>query len=94
MRFSIRSSTTDGSARVDVSPKAPKSLDVTTDADGGTSVTAGKYITDTIYTDVTNNSESGTDISLNIDLTESLTGRATVGEDNDSSIGLFFERDY
>lgn len=69
-------------------------LDVTTDEDGATSVSAGKYITDTIYTDVTNNSEKGTDISINIDLTDALTGRATVGEDNDSSVGLFFERDY
>ena len=69
-------------------------LDVTTDEDGATSVSAGKYITDTIYTDVTNNSEKGTDISINIDLTDALTGRATVGEDNESSIGLFFERDY
>lgn len=69
-------------------------LDVTTEEGGATSVSAGKYITDTIYTDVTNNSEKGTDISINIDLTDSLTGRATVGEDNESSIGLFFERDY
>ena len=69
-------------------------LDVTTDGEGATSVSAGKYITDTIYTDVTNNSEKGTDISINIDLTDALTGRATVGEDNESSIGLFFERDY
>lgn len=69
-------------------------LDVTTDAEGSTSVTAGKYITDEIYTDVTSNTESGTDISLNIDLTKSLTGKATVAEDGNSSIGLFFERDY
>ncbi|MFK7765133.1 MAG: translocation/assembly module TamB domain-containing protein [Roseobacter sp.] len=69
-------------------------LDVTTDEAGSTSVSAGKYITDDIYTDVTTNTEDGTDISLNIDLTTSLTGKATVGEDGDSSIGLFFERDY
>ncbi|MEM6563190.1 MAG: translocation/assembly module TamB domain-containing protein [Pseudomonadota bacterium] len=69
-------------------------LDVNTDEDGGTSVTAGKYITDDIYTDVTTNSDTGTDVSLNIDLTDSLTGRATVAEDGNSSVGLFFERDY
>ncbi|MEP1612189.1 MAG: translocation/assembly module TamB domain-containing protein [Roseobacter sp.] len=69
-------------------------LDVTTDEEGSTSVSAGKYITDTIYTDVTSNSDKGTDISLNIDLTDSLIGKATVAEDGDSSVGLFFERDY
>lgn len=69
-------------------------LDVTTDEDGATSVSAGKYITDTIYTDVTNNSDKGTDISLNIDLTSDLKGKATVAEDGDSSVGFFFERDY
>lgn len=69
-------------------------LDVTTNEAGSTSVSAGKYITDDIYTDVTTNTEDGTDISLNIDLTTSLKGKATVGEDGDSSIGLFFERDY
>jgi translocation and assembly module TamB len=69
-------------------------LDVTTDETGATSVSAGKYITDDIYTDITNNSERGTDISLNIDLTDALTGRATMAEDGDSSVGLFFERDY
>lgn len=69
-------------------------LDVTTAEDGSASVTAGKYITDEIYTDVTTNSEKGTDISLNIDLTDALTGKATVAEDGNSSIGLFFERDY
>ena len=57
-------------------------------------MTAGKYITDTIYTDVTNNSDKGTDISLNIDLTDDLKGKATVAEDGDSSVGFFFERDY
>ncbi len=69
-------------------------LDVTTDEAGSTSVSAGKYITDKIYTDITNNTDRGTDISINIDLTKRLTGRAKVAEDGNSSIGLFFERDY
>ena len=69
-------------------------LDVTTDEAGSTSVSARKYITDNIYTDITNNTERGTDISVNIDLTKTLTGRATMAEDGNSSIGLFFERDY
>ncbi|WP_227272207.1 translocation/assembly module TamB domain-containing protein [Roseobacter weihaiensis] len=69
-------------------------LDVTTNEEGGTAVTAGKYISDNIYTDVTTNSDTGTDVSLNIDLTDALKGKATVAGDGDSSVGLFFERDY
>jgi len=69
-------------------------LDVTTDESGATSVTAGKYITDDIYTDITNNTDKGTDVSVNIDLTDTLTGRVTMGQEGDSSLGLFFERDY
>ncbi len=69
-------------------------LDVTTTESGETQVTAGKYLTDTIYTDVTTSATEGTDISINIDLTDNLTGRATVGGEGESSLGLFFERDY
>lgn len=69
-------------------------LDVTTTESGDTSVTAGKYITDEIYTDVTTSAEEGTDVSLNIDLTDDLTAKAGVGSEGDSSLGLYFERDY
>jgi translocation and assembly module TamB len=33
-------------------------------------------------------------VSLNLDITESLTAKGTLGSDGDSSIGIFFERDY
>ncbi|WP_259987591.1 translocation/assembly module TamB domain-containing protein [Sulfitobacter sp. S190] len=69
-------------------------LDVTTNADGTTALSFGKYISDNVYTDVTATSEGVGEVSLNLDLTESLTGRATLGSDGDSSIGIFFERDY
>jgi translocation and assembly module TamB len=69
-------------------------LDVTTTETGATEITAGKYITEDIYTDVTTNDQLGTDISLNVDLTDDLTAKATVGEEGEGSIGLFFERDY
>lgn len=69
-------------------------LDVTTTESGDTQVTAGKYISDRIYTDVTSSASEGTDISINIDLTDSLTGRATVGSEGQTGFGMFFERDY
>ena len=69
-------------------------LDVTTTESGETEISAGKYLTDDIYTDVTTSATAGTDVSVNIDLTDDLTGRATVGSEGDTSVGLFFQRDY
>ena len=68
-------------------------LDVTGDGEGGTSVRAGKYISENIYTDVTVGSE-GTSVSINLDLTPSVTVRGTAEAEGGSGIGVFFERDY
>jgi len=69
-------------------------LDVTTTDEGETALRVGKYLTDNVYTDVTAASDGTGEVSLNIDLTDSLKGKATLGSDGDSSIGVFFERDY
>ncbi|WP_222869438.1 hypothetical protein ROLI_028410 [Roseobacter fucihabitans] len=68
-------------------------FDVTTTDDGEAAVRAGKYLTDTIYTDVfTGGGE--TELSINLELTDSLKARGTVENDGNTGIGLFFERDY
>jgi translocation and assembly module TamB len=69
-------------------------LDVTTTDEGETALRVGKYLTDNVYTDVTAASDGTGEVSLNIDLTDSIKGKATLGSDGDSSIGVFFERDY
>ncbi|MFG6564825.1 translocation/assembly module TamB domain-containing protein [Sulfitobacter sp. 1A13421] len=69
-------------------------LDVTTTEEGETALRLGKYLTDNIYTDVTAASDGTGEVSLNLDITESLTAKGTLGSDGDSSIGIFFERDY
>ena len=69
-------------------------LDVTTTDDGATALRLGKYLTDNVYTDVTAASDGTGEVSLNLDITESLTAKGTLGSDGDSSIGIFFERDY
>ncbi|MEM1078024.1 MAG: translocation/assembly module TamB domain-containing protein [Pseudomonadota bacterium] len=68
-------------------------LDLTTEEDGQTNLRLGKYISDDVYTNVNINNEGETEIDLNVELTDSLTARGTAGTDN-SSIGIFFERDY
>lgn len=69
-------------------------LDVTTTDSGATAVSAGKYLSDNIYSDVTAVSDGSSEVSLNIDLTPNLKGKASLGSDGDSSIGIFFEKDY
>ena len=69
-------------------------LDVNTDAEGNTAVRAGKYISDNVYTDVEVGGADGPEVSINIDLTPSLTARGTTSAQGDTSIGIFFERDY
>ncbi|WP_299029300.1 translocation/assembly module TamB domain-containing protein [uncultured Sulfitobacter sp.] len=69
-------------------------LDVTTTDSGETALRVGKYLTDNVYTDVTAASDGTGEVSLNIDITPNLKGKATLGSDGNSSIGLFFEKDY
>ncbi|MDC0136579.1 translocation/assembly module TamB domain-containing protein [Sulfitobacter sp.] len=69
-------------------------LDVTTTDSGETALRVGKYLTDNVYTDVTAASDGTGEVSLNIDVTPNLKGKATLGSDGNSSIGLFFEKDY
>ena len=69
-------------------------LDVTTTDDGATALRVGKYLTDNIYTDVTAASDGTGEVSLNLDISPSLTAKGTLGSDGNSSVGIFFERDY
>ncbi len=69
-------------------------LDVTTDEEGNVGLQAGKYISDNIYTDVTVDSTGEAEINLNLDVTESVTVRGGAANDGDTSLGVFFERDY
>ena len=69
-------------------------LDVTTDEEGNAAVRAGAYLSDNVYTDVTVGAGGGAEVNLNLDITDDITAKGTVEDDGNSSIGLFFERDY
>jgi translocation and assembly module TamB len=69
-------------------------FDVTSDEDGNAAVRAGAYIGENIYTDVTVTATGDTELNLNLDLNESITLKGSAATDGDSSIGVFFERDY
>lgn len=69
-------------------------LDITTSASGEAELRFGRYLSENIYTDIQIGSGGSTEASVNIDLTPDITARGSVATDGESSIGLFFERDY
>ena len=69
-------------------------LDVSTGDEGETEVRAGKRISDNVYTDVTVSGGGGTEVNLNLDIAKGITARGGVNQEGDTSIGVFFERDY
>jgi len=69
-------------------------LDVATDGSGDTSLRVGKYLADNVYSDVTVNSAGESTINLNLDLTNTLTATGSVDSDGNSSVGLYWSRDY
>jgi len=69
-------------------------LDVSQTADGETSVRAGKYLSENVYTDVEVLSSGETNLSINLDVTDHLTAKGKTSSSGDASIGLFFEKDY
>jgi len=69
-------------------------LDISSDEQGHTGVQAGRYIKDNIYLGVEADSQGLTRGSINLDITESLKAKGSIGSDSRSDIGIFFERDY
>lgn len=69
-------------------------LDITTDEEGNAGLRAGKYISDNIYTDVTVGTQNDAEVSLNIDLSPNITARGSANNAGETSLGIFFEKDY
>lgn len=69
-------------------------LDFSADEEGTTSVTAGKYISERIYSDVTASSDGTTEIHLNYEITKDFKAKAGFDNEGNTGIGISFERDY
>ncbi len=69
-------------------------LDLTSDESGGTTVRAGKYLSDNLYTDITVGSTGQSEINLNLDLTPNITVRGGLDNEGETNLGVFFEKDY
>ena len=69
-------------------------LDITTAEDGTASFSAGKYLTEKVYTEVEVDQDGKSRINLNLDVGRGVTVKGKVGTDGQSGIGVFIERDY
>jgi len=69
-------------------------LDVVTDSEGNAALRAGRYIQDNIYLGVEAGAQGSTRGTVNLDITDDLKARGSVGAGGDSSLGVFYEKDY
>jgi translocation and assembly module TamB len=69
-------------------------LDVVTDSSGNVAVQAGRYIQDNIYLGVTAGANGESKVNVNLDITKDLKARGSVGADGNSSVGVFYEKDF
>ncbi|MFU0504500.1 translocation/assembly module TamB domain-containing protein [Pseudaminobacter sp. NGMCC 1.201702] len=69
-------------------------LDVVTDSEGNAALRAGRYIQDNIYLGVEAGAHGSTRGTVNLDITDDLKARGAVGTGGDSSLGIFYEKDY
>ena len=69
-------------------------LDLATDDEGNVQVRAGKYLSENLYTDVSVGADGKSAINLNLDVNDAVTARGSVASDGESTIGVFYERDY
>jgi len=69
-------------------------IDVVTTPEGGTALRVGRYIEDNVYLGVEAGTKGSTRATINLDITEDLKAKGALGADGDSSLGVFFEKDY
>lgn len=69
-------------------------LDVVTDSSGNVAVQAGRYIQDNIYLGVTAGANGESKVNINLDISSDLKARGSMGTDGNSSVGVFYEKDF
>ncbi len=69
-------------------------FNLVTDSEGDTALQIGQYLTDNIYTDVTTSSGGTTEVNINIDVTSDVTVKGSADNEGETTLGIFFERDY
>ena len=69
-------------------------LDIVTDDQGNLAVQAGTYIQDNVYLGVQAGAGGQSKVTINLDVTTDLKVTGAAGQDGNSSLGVFYEKDY
>ncbi|MBU1304448.1 MAG: translocation/assembly module TamB domain-containing protein [Alphaproteobacteria bacterium] len=69
-------------------------LDVVTDSKGNVAVQAGAYIQDNVYLGVQAGAGGQSKVTINLDVTDDLRVTGAASQDGNSSMGVFYDRDY
>lgn len=69
-------------------------LDLVTGEDGSLAVQAGTYLQDNIYLGVQAGADGQSRVTINLDLTDDIRAKASTGTNGDTSLGIFYEKDY
>ena len=69
-------------------------LDFQTSEEGLTTLRVGKYIRDNVYSSIEADDRGSSKVSINLDINSRLKAKGTVDNEGNTSLGVFFERDY
>ncbi|WP_127753822.1 translocation/assembly module TamB domain-containing protein [Devosia sp. 1566] len=69
-------------------------LDVVTDAEGNVAVQAGTYIQDNVYLGVQAGAGGQSRVTINLDVTDDLKVTGAAGQNGESALGVYYEKDY
>jgi translocation and assembly module TamB len=69
-------------------------LDISTDAEGNTAVSAGKYLNERTYIELQQSGDGGGKAVINLDVGRGVKLRGEAGGDGSSGAGIFYEREY
>lgn len=69
-------------------------LDVVTGEDGSLAVQAGAYLQDNIYLGVQAGADGQSRVTINLDITDDIRAKASTGTNGETSLGIFYEKDY
>lgn len=69
-------------------------LTLGTDEEGHTTVTAGRYLSERVYTDITVGEGGRSELQLNYEIFPGFSARGSFDSAGDTGLGIVFERDY
>ncbi|WP_208441271.1 translocation/assembly module TamB domain-containing protein [Bartonella raoultii] len=69
-------------------------LDVVVDEKGNTGLRIGRYIHNNVYLGFEAGSDGATKGTINLDISRHLKAKGAIGNEKNSSVGIFYERDY